>query len=548
MASINTKKLRTKSTVTSPVQTVARNLTTFEGAPAYSRTTKGDLFILGGSFMFGEKTFYEDADGRKQRFIGLVRAVAQEDPQWLFDFLVWLRREAGIRTASVVGAVEAAKALIGVQRVRGRGEPGWSRGVLNGVITRPDEPGEALAYWLGTYGRKIPSAIQRGIGDSAVRLYTQRNALKWDSDGKAVRMADVIELTSPSSSSPEQAVLFEYLLDSHRRVTEVPETLPMIRRAKELHALDVRAKAALINASDATAQLAAAGLTWEAVSSWGAFTARTWEALVPTMKLFALIRNLRNMQQAGVNQATVDLIAQRLADGEQVRRSGILPYQVLAAYLYADAAQWAGPLEMMLQHSCSNVPSLGGRTLVLVDTSSSMQDPMSGGGDEESGDGKSKGSVMQRVQAAALFAAILASKGEADLHGYATGVFAHKVNVGASVLRTTEALMRKVGSVGHGTETTEAVRATYKGHDRVVIFTDGQSFNSWRGNPGDQVPKHIPMYNFNLAGYRPAMMESSATRHELGGLSDKTFAMLRILEQGRTANWPWLQTAGTSGG
>jgi hypothetical protein len=52
---------------------------------------------------------------------------------------------------------------------------------------------------------------------------------------------------------------------------------------------------------------------------------------------------------------------------------------------------------------------------------------------------------------------------------------------GPSVLKATEGFCRKIGRVGHGTQIARAVAATYSGHDRVVIFTDMQTFPHQKG-------------------------------------------------------------------
>jgi hypothetical protein len=104
--------------------------------------------------------------------------------------------------------------------------------------------------------------------------------------------------------------------------------------------------------------------------------------------------------------------------------------------------------------------------------------------------------------------------------------------------------------VGHGTRIAEAVRATYRGHDRVMIFTDMQTFpdrSGWGGHAGDvsaSVPARIPVYGFNLVGYRhSAMPAGHGNRHELGGLTEATFALIPDIEAGLAARWPWVEAA-----
>jgi TROVE domain-containing protein len=544
MAKLNKAGVRTaKPSALSPVTTVAQDTKTFEGAAAWSRDAKSDLFLLAVTNFYGEDTFYEKANDRNQRYVDLVHRVAQEDPAWLARFLPWLRREANIRTAAVVGAVEAARVLAS------DGQPGTQMGparrIISETLLRADEPAEALSYWLQTYGKKIPAPIRRGIADVAQRLYNERSFIKWDSDRSSVRMADVIELTHPTPVAGEfdhrnrvQSDLFKYMLDSRRRPTEVPASLQTIRYRNTvlMDLQDRKSRKLILAAPNIGAVLSEAGMTWEALSSSGPMDKAAWEAIIPNMGYMALLRNLRNFQEAGISENTVLRVAAQLKDPEQVRRSRQLPYRFLSAYLEATSANWSLALETALDQSLANIPALPGTTLVLVDTSSSM-----------SRNGFSAKSKITPVMAGALFGVALAAKGErVDLVGYANGVFSHPVRKGSGVLRETDKFIRRIGEVGHGTETAAALKASWHAHNRVVIVTDGQTFGpnrlslGWgRGNVGDQIPANVPIYAFNMMGYAPAMMETSKTRHELGGLTDRTFAMIPLVEAGQRAQWPW---------
>lgn len=162
--------------------------TTAEGARGFTREPRTELFLLGVSNMVGEDTFYEGATDRDARFRDLVAAVAVADPDWFSRFVPWLRSGAMMRSASVVAALEGARAQVAAEI------PG-SRAVVDAALQRADEPGEALAYWLARHGRALPKPVKRGIADAAVRLYTERSLLKYDSVGSQVRFGDVIDLT-----------------------------------------------------------------------------------------------------------------------------------------------------------------------------------------------------------------------------------------------------------------------------------------------------------------------------------------------------------------
>jgi hypothetical protein len=54
------------------------------------------------------------------------------------------------------------------------------------------------------------------------------------------------------------------------------------------------------------------------------------------------------------------------------------------------------------------------------------------------------------------------------------------------------------------------------------------------------VPKTVPLYTWNLAGYRVGHGPSgAANRHTFGGLTDQAFRMVPLLEAGASGAWPW---------
>lgn len=502
---------------------------TYEGADAHSRDAKSDLFLLITNLFLGEETFYEKAEDRTARLKALVHQVANQDPAWLYQCLTWARTKGNIRTASVVAGVEAANALKFPNQLMMADEKGWARKTLDAVLVRPDEPQEALAYWLSRYGRKIPAPVRRAIADAAIRMYTEQNVIKYGSGHRMVSMADVIELCHPEPKAPWQSDLFKYLLDRRRGNVEIPESLQKMRGNKEtLAALrldETRDEALTVLAENAT--------TWEQLSSTGKMDAKAWEAAIPGMKYMALLRNLRNFQEAGISPEMMVRVGTLIGDPELVAKSKQLPYRFYSAYLEATNPVWAVPLESALQAACKNIPDLGGRTLVLVDRSGSMR-----------GRPISKDSKMGAQEVGGLFGILLAGKGEeVDLYAFGTNVVPFRIKKGGGVLRELDRFMRETAGTGGGTQTAACLKATFKQHDRVIIITDEQTFGPnrgyWQGNVGDQIPQNVPIYSFNVAGYAPAMLATSTTRHQLGGLTDATFAMIQRAEMGLSGKWPW---------
>lgn len=499
---------------------------TEEGAPAYERDAKSELFLLAVTNMVGEKTFYESAGRRDERFEQLVRHVAVADPKWFRGFLGWLRNEANMRTASVVAAVEGADAL----RLKG---VGGGRYFFEG-LARADEPGEALAYWLARYGRPIPKSIKRGIADAAVRLYNEFSFFKWDSERSAVRFADVIDLVHPNPATMRQNQLFRYILDARRGHNAILDEkvhasyLPMIVRQTEWRANAAKSPLPIAGLLDPE-HIRGAGLTWEDVmSELGSRVGKTklWEALIPNMGYMALLRNLRNFDQAGIGSEAIWTVNSKLLNLDEVRGSRQFPLRFLSAYREAPSLNWGPALEMALELSTSALPVLPGRTLVLVDMSGSMDAHLS-----------ARSSVSRR-DAAAVFAVSLAKRNPAGTDLVQFGTRAERVvfSVGDSALKIASTKFRGMG----GTHTRAAAQQFYAGHDRMIILTDEQSHD---GDPTAVVPSSVPCYTWNLAGYRFGSTPAGrGNRHTFGGLNDAAFKIVPLLERGENSPWPWSDT------
>ncbi|MGK5543895.1 TROVE domain-containing protein [Streptomyces sp. URMC 127] len=525
MARFNARAPKGSGRPVSPVTTAGRTRTHLGGA-GHVRDARSELFLLAVDNFVSQQTHHESAAGRDDRFTALVRKLAVEDPSWTAGLLGWLRGDGQMRTAALVGAAEYVKARLAA----GAADGPANREVVASVLRRADEPGEMLAYWTSTYGRNVPKPVKRGIGDAVRRLYTGRNLLKYDTASKGYRFGDVLNLVhpAPDPGKPWQGELFQYALDRRHHPDDAlpPATDRTLSAHHALMAVPLAERRALVTGPGAAERLAEAGMTWEALAGWlqGPMDAAAWEAVIPSMGTMALVRNLRNFDRAGVRDETARQVAARIADPAEVARSRQFPFRYLAAYQHAPSLRWAYPLEQALGHSLANVPRLPGRTLVLVDRSGSMWSPLS------------ERSELNRADAAAIFGTAVAMRAAAaDLVEFGTTSAPVAYRGGESVLK----VLGRFGSLG-GTDTTEAVRRHYRGHDRVLIVTDEQASYHRAGDPAAQVPADVPVYTWNLAGYRPGHGPSgSGNRHTFGGLTDAAFRMVPLLENGRDAHWPW---------
>ena len=526
-----TKRNPLRVNLTAPVRTLRKRAATYEGGEAYLRDATSDLFLLAATNMVSEDTFYEKANERDTRFVELVHEVTATNPAFIagatsgpgaggdkVGLAQYLRETLLMRSAATVMAAEYVAA-------GGRG----GRSVVARALQRADEPAEMLGYWMANHGRNIPMPIKRGVADAVSRLYNERAVLRYDGLSRELRMADVVELVHPSPRDERQSALFRYLLDRrhHNDAEASSELLPVMAAAAALEHVPAGERRQLLRDRGPSA-LSEAGFSWERLSGWlpGGMDAEAWEMVIPSMGVMALVRNLRNFDQAGISEAAVEAVIAKVTDPAEVAKARLFPYQLWAAYKHAPSDNWKRALGRALELTVANIPPLDG-TLVVIDTSGSMRGPVSGR------------STMQRVEVAAVMA-MATAKRASDVDAVIYGVGNARVDglAGTSVLGGVAKVVGAVGSVGHATYGHTAIARWFdpKRHRRVVMFTDDQQHDSGRVNLG-----HVPLvYTFNLAGYRPSALPAGGRgRYTLGGFTDATFTAMAVLEGGRDATWPF---------
>jgi hypothetical protein len=547
----------------SPAKTVSRavlqtngtipDATTHEGGSAYTRDSRSELFLLGVSNFVGEDTFYESAADRDERFAALSREVAVNDPEWFAKFVGWLRAEGNMRSAPLVAVAEGVKARLDALKANPDAKfvgPS-NREMVASVLKRADEPGELIGYWQGKYGQglkaQLPKPIKRGIADAVTGsvqrkpLYSQYSALKYDTESRSPRFGDVLNLVHPDAREGDarQEQLFTWLLDRRFGRTEgkAYDLLDMVNTRATLQAVPQEDRKKFLADNDVSEVLSKAGVTWEWLASWlgSKLDAPFWEAVIPNMGYMATIRNLRNFDQAGVSDAVSEQVAAQIADPDQVAQSRQLPFRFLSAYNASSSDNYSLALSKALDLSVGNIPELPGRTLILIDTSASMNAH------------PSEKSKISMKEIAALFGLSLAKKSEdVAVFGFGDEPYAHPVGRGFSVLKETRKFLDRGAAGGHGTAVAYSLKKVWKGQDRVIILSDEQTVENVRGWMADRigtvdsaVPEHVKVYGFNLEGYAPSMLPSKKNRVQLGGITDHTFRQIQLLEKGLAGTWPW---------
>lgn len=383
-----------------------------------------------------EDQFYECGESIADR---IKKLVAEVDPTVVSALAIHARSAMNLRHVPLLLCRELARS------------GNLRQEVLAGVIQRADELAEFVSiYWLE--GKKPLSAqAKKGLA-MAFTKFDHYALAKYNRDAE-VKLRDVLFLTHPKPRNGVQAMLWTQLASG----TMLPPD------------------------------------TWEVELSSGADKGETFTRLIMQSKLgaFALIRNLRNMEQAGVDKGLVKA-AIREADF-----SRILPFRFIAAAKAAPAFE--AELDEAMLKSLSFQPKLSGKTIVIVDVSGSMFAALSGKSD------------MNRAHAAAALAAVAREVCE-EAAIYATaGDDRTRIHKTAQVparrgMALVDAIVAMTNLLGGGgiflRQVIDYVRKHEKSADRIIVITDEQDCAGAADPPSKATPFGRVNYLINVGSFK----------------------------------------------
>ena len=330
---------------------------------------------------------------------------------------------------------------------------------LAAVIQRADELAEFVAiYWRD--GRvPLSGQVKKGLA-AAFPKFDEYQLAKYDRGGP-VKLRDVLFLSHAKPRDAAQAAQWKKLIWGRLNVPD----------------------------------------TWEVALSSGADKREAWERLLREQKLgaLALLRNLRSMREAGVDEALVLAALGAMSTGR------VLPFRFLAAARYAP--QWEEALQQAMLKSIASAEKLPGKTIVLVDVSGSMTAPLS------------RRSEMRRTDAAYGLAVLLREIGE-------------KVGVFSFSNELVEVPARRGFALRDAIDASQQHGATYLGkavgalkqrehYDRLIVITDEQAHDSVPAPKGKG-------YVVNVASYKNGVGYGKWTH--IDGWSESVVEYIRALE------------------
>lgn len=420
---------------------------THEGAVAKNINAKQELRRTVMSCLLWENSFYESGVDIASRIADLVPRVSGKEAM---EIAIECRSSMKLRhTPLYIARLMAQNAH---QRE-------YVAQTLYAVIQRADELSEFLSlYWKN--GRvPIAKQVKKGLA-SAFTKFNEYALAKYNRDG-AIKLRDVLFMVHAKPKDAEQAALWKRLVNDELKTPD----------------------------------------TWEVELSASSDKKASWTRLLSENKLgaLALLRNLRNMKNAGVDDM---LIRDALRN---INADRVLPFRFISAARHApslEAELEAGMFKCLEGHA-----KLPGKTVVLIDVSGSMIWKISDKSD------------INRIDTACGLAMLLREICDTvEVHTFSTAVREVAPRRGFALAEAINRSQPYGGTdLGHAVKTVNGINC-----DRLIVITDEQS--------SSRVPDPVckKSYMINVASYKNGVGYGPWTH--IDGWSDSIVTYIQALE------------------
>lgn len=362
------------------------------GGLAYAMSAEAGLAQIACTGTFGD-TFYVTADKQLEKILDLLPKCR---PEFVAAAAVYGRKQGFMKDAPAV--------IAAWMTVRAKEDPAtWgelAEAAFHGVV----DNGKMLRNYVQALRSGQLGPRGKHLGSRARKLITGwlRNAQPRTvinaTVGNEPSLADVIRLTRPKPRDLREAALWGWVVDAERAESR--------EGRRNCWTPD---KQAALPAEVAQLEEWRKGLTDEQPNVEFRLLTGTelpdevWANIARNAPWQMTRMNLNTFARHGVfkDSSIVRIVADRLRDPAAIARAKVFPYQLLVAYLNVDSTipmEIQNALQDALEVSLDNVPILPGRTVVIVDTSGSMQSAVTG----MRGTATSK---VRCIDVAALFAA-----------------------------------------------------------------------------------------------------------------------------------------------
>ena len=463
------------------------------------------------------KTYYASGEVQLEQILELANKV---DPKFIAQTAVYARERGFMKDMpALLCAVLAKKDVDLLRRV-------FPRVIDNGKMLR----NFVQMIRSGKVGKKSLASAPKSLVQDWLESRDDRKLLE-ASIGNDPSLADVIKMAHPKPKSQGRSAFYGYLLGREYDKRKLPQIVKDYEAYKKGDSKEV---------PDVPFQLLTA-LELDTAA---------WTEIAKNMKWHATRMNLNTLKRHGVleNKAMVRMIADRLKDSEQIQKSKVFPYQLLAAYL--NAADMPSDITEALQDAMEialeNVPEVGGKVWIFPDVSGSMSSPVTG----------NRGSATTKVRcidiAALVAAAFLRKNKGSGIIPFETGICPIQMNPRDSVMTNATKLSRIGGGGTNCSAPMAELNKRKETGDLIIYVSDNESWvdsNRYRyGGTATmqewtEFKKRNPkakMVCIDIQAYGSTQAQENKDIMNIGGFSDDVFSIIDEFVHDRLNSDHWV--------
>lgn len=423
---------------------------THEGAASVPLTPIKELERTVLTCMLWENNFYESGEDVVSR----VKRLVKESPSLaVIDLAVKARNEMFLRHIPLLLLREVARSHKDVGNELGK--------AITKVVQRPDELTEFLAIYWKDGKCPLSKQVKKGLANAFTK-FDEYQLAKYNRDS-TIKLKDVLFMVHAKPKDEAQGLLWKKLIDN---TMSIP-------------------------------------YTWETELSAGKDKKEVFTKLLQENKIggLAVLRNLRNMQESGVNEK---LVSETLL--KQSGKSKILPFRYLAASRVVP--QWEHFIDGAMLKSAETMEKSRGKTLLLVDVSGSMEDRLSSKSD------------LTRLDAACALGVLCREVFE-DIT-----IATFSVHTKIVPNRRGMALVEAIDNSQHhgGTYLKQSLQEFHLKYDRIIVITDEQSHDGVAQAYNDK------SYLINVASYKNGVGYDKGWKH-ISGFSENIIKYIQEIEK-----------------
>lgn len=508
------------------------------GGKAYSITDKSALaqLVITGCM---NSTYYASGSDQLDKVLELTSSVS---PKFIAQTAVYARENGLMKDAPAL--------LCAVLAVR-------DVALLKNVFTRVIDNGKMLRNFVTvlrsgkvgreSFGTAIKKLVQKWFnGRSDEQLFR-------DSVGEdGASLADCIKLCHPAPLTKEREALYAYIIG--KKVVLSKKDMEKNETTGRFNTVLLTSLPECVQSYEIYKSLVLAGKDGGEVPNvdFRLLTALNlgdaeWKKIAENAPYQMTRMNLNTFSRHNVfkDKKMLDIVAQRLANADALKKARVFPYQLFTAFKNVGddiPSKITNALQDAAEIAIDNVPTIEGKVYIFVDCSGSMHSPVTG----QRGTATSKVSCLD---VAALFAAsILRKNPDAEVIAFNDQVVPCRINNKDSIMTNAEKLSRLPQGGTTCSAPLRKLNAEKAKADICIYFSDNESWAdcstnsrgySYRGTSAasewDIFKKSNPSAKLVCVDLTPnstVQVKDSKSTLNIGGFSDNVFDIIAKFAKG----------------